>query len=64
MPDDRKLLLWAVVIFMLNVVAMPVFWYLDIWPDDLPAAEDGPALVDTAKQANRSPGGLHARRRW
>ena len=35
-PQDKKAL-WAVVIFLGNMVAMPVYWYLYIWkkcPDD------------------------------
>ena len=29
-PQDKKAL-WAVVIFMGNALAMPVYWYLYIW---------------------------------
>ena len=29
-PQDKKAL-WAVVIFLGNVLAMPVYWYLYIW---------------------------------
>lgn len=29
-PQDKKAL-WAVVLFMGNVIAMPVYWYLHIW---------------------------------
>ena len=30
-PKDQKAL-WAVVLLMTNMMAMPVFWYLYIWP--------------------------------
>lgn len=30
--SDKKNL-WAVVLFLGNVVAMPVYWYLYIWPE-------------------------------
>lgn len=30
--QDKKAL-WAVVIFLGNIVAMPVYWYLYIWPE-------------------------------
>jgi hypothetical protein len=29
-PQDKKAL-WAVVLFLGNVIAMPVFWYIYIW---------------------------------
>ena len=29
-PKDKKAL-WAVVLFMGNVIAMPVFWFLYVW---------------------------------
>ena len=31
MPNDQRVL-WAVVLFFFNMLAMPVFWYLYIWP--------------------------------
>ena len=36
-PSDKKSL-WAVVLFLGNLIAMPVFWYLYMWP-----REDGAA---------------------
>ena len=30
-PKDQKVL-WAVVLFLMNALAMPVFWYLYVWP--------------------------------
>ncbi len=30
-PSDKKAL-WAVVLFLGNLLAMPVYWYLYIWP--------------------------------
>lgn len=31
-PQDKKAL-WAVVVFLGNMLAMPVFWYLYIWSE-------------------------------
>lgn len=30
--DEQKRVLWALVLFMGNMVAMPVYWYVYIWP--------------------------------
>ena len=35
-PADKKAL-WAVVLFMAGLIAMPVFFWLYIWPEDVPA---------------------------
>ncbi|HEV7395505.1 MAG TPA: hypothetical protein VGN86_03250 [Pyrinomonadaceae bacterium] len=45
---DMKVL-WAVVIFMGNLIAMPIYWYLYIWRD-LPGAS-APAQLGTASGA-------------
>jgi hypothetical protein len=34
-PQDKKAL-WAVVLFMGNALAMPVFFYIYVWPDEWP----------------------------
>lgn len=34
-PQDRKVL-WAVILFLGNVVAMPVYWYMHVWRDPTP----------------------------
>lgn len=36
-PQDKKAL-WAVVLFMGNMIAMPVFWFLYVWRDSKPGA--------------------------
>lgn len=38
--QDKKVL-WAVMLFFGNLLAMPIYWYLYIWrePDPLPAAD-------------------------
>ncbi len=38
--EKDKKVLWAVVLFLGNMLAMPVYWYLYIWrePDALPGA--------------------------
>jgi len=32
-PQDKKAL-WAVVIFLGNMIAMPIYWYLYIWKQE------------------------------
>ena len=34
-PQDKKAL-WAAVLFLGNMLAMPVFYYLYVWPDEWP----------------------------
>jgi hypothetical protein len=43
-PQDKKAL-WAVVLFLGNIVAMPIYWYLYIWSKPKPVTPD---------QANRA----------
>lgn len=35
-PQDKKAL-WAVVLFLGNMIAMPVYWYLYIWKERRPS---------------------------
>jgi len=44
--DKDKKVLWAVVLFMGNMIAMPIYWYLYIWRE-----EKGSATVSTERQA-------------
>jgi len=37
-PQDKKAL-WAVVLFMGNMFAMPVFWFIYVWRDPMPEAK-------------------------
>lgn len=48
-PEDKKAL-WAAVIFLGNMLAMPVFFYLYVWPDNWPRAS-GPQ-AGTAEPRN------------
>jgi hypothetical protein len=44
--DKDKKALWAVVLFMGNVIAMPIYWYLYVWKE--PAAIlSGPASLNS-----------------
>ena len=58
--DKDKKVLWAVVIFMGNMIAMPIYWYLYIWKDlpagSLPAQASlgGSETSDWANQARAS----------
>jgi hypothetical protein len=36
--EKDKKVLWAVVIFMGNMIAMPIYWYLYIWKDVPPGS--------------------------
>lgn len=36
MVDKDKKALWAVVLFLGNMIAMPIYWYLYIWPENKP----------------------------
>ena len=44
---DLKVL-WAVVLFLGNVIAMPIYWYLYIWKDGLPAGVPAPGQLGAA----------------
>jgi hypothetical protein len=46
--DKDKKVLWAVVIFMGNMIAMPIYWYLYIWRE--PPAADSPLLSQPPKR--------------
>jgi hypothetical protein len=52
--DQDKKALWAVVLFMGNVFAMPVYWYLYIWPEDgAPSrASNAPGALNDAEGYN------------
>jgi hypothetical protein len=49
--DKDKKALWAVVIFLGNMIAMPVYWYLYIWREpslaDVPPASLGTAAASS-----------------
>lgn len=42
--DKDKKALWAVVLFMGNMIAMPIYWYLYIWKEPAPSLS-GPASL-------------------
>ena len=44
---DQKVL-WAVVLFLGNVIAMPIYWYLYIWKDGQPAGAPAPGQLGSA----------------
>lgn len=48
--DKDKKALWAIVIFLGNMIGMPIYWYLNIWKDPLPANQTPAQLnrVDTS----------------
>jgi hypothetical protein len=48
--DKDKKALWAIVIFMGNMIGMPIYWYLYIWKDPVVPSQPPPQLssVDTS----------------
>lgn len=42
--EKDKKVLWAVVLFMGNMIAMPIYWYLYIWREATPGSFAPPAL--------------------
>ena len=44
---DQKVL-WAVVLFLGSVMAMPIYWYLYIWKDGLPGVASTPGQLGSA----------------
>lgn len=58
--DKAKKVLWAVVIFMGSLIAMPIYWYLYIWRESAVAGSPPPPPLGSADasgylgaQANR-----------
>ena len=45
--DKDKKALWAIVIFMGSVIAMPIYWYLYVWKEE-PAAASAPGQLGSA----------------
>ena len=52
--DKDKKVLWAVVLFMGNMLVMPVYWYLYIWREDgVPSAtSNAPRALNNAEGYN------------
>lgn len=46
--EKDKKVLWAVVLFMGNVIAMPIYWYLYIWKEAPPAIASAPGQLGSA----------------
>jgi Ni,Fe-hydrogenase I cytochrome b subunit len=46
--EKDKKALWAIVIFMGNMIAMPIYWYLYIWKDPPVASQFSPAQLSNA----------------
>jgi hypothetical protein len=56
--DKDKKVLWAVVLFLGNIIAMPIYWYLYIWKE-FPKSQPQPlplAPPDTTTWANTATG--------
>jgi hypothetical protein len=50
--DKDKKVLWAVVIFMANAFAMPVYWYLYFWKQPSLASPSTPGQLNSANTAS------------
>ncbi|HUS57816.1 MAG TPA: hypothetical protein VM141_04115 [Planctomycetota bacterium] len=48
-PQDRKAL-WAVVLFLGNMIAMPIYWYLYIWKEPAQSPPTSRAEGDPANK--------------
>ena len=46
--DKDKKALWAIVIFMGNAIAMPIYWYLYFWKEPSPANAVMPGQLNAA----------------
>ena len=49
--DKDKKALWAVVIFLGNMIAMPIYWYLYIWKEAAVAGNPLPAQLNSANSS-------------
>jgi len=47
--DKDKKVLWAVVLFMGNLIAMPIYWYLYIWKEPA-VTRPGPSALSSGDQ--------------
>jgi hypothetical protein len=45
--DKDKKVLWAVVIFLGNMIAMPIYWYLYIWKEPAVAGQPLPGQLNS-----------------
>jgi phospholipase D-like protein len=53
--EKDKKVLWAIVIFMGNMIGMPIYWYLYFWKDPIVPSKPSPARlnsVDTSAWTN------------
>jgi hypothetical protein len=50
--DKDKKALWAVVLFMGNMIAMPIYWYLYIWRETSAIDSPPPSVVGSADAAD------------
>lgn len=49
--DKDKKVLWAVVLFMGNMIAMPIYWYLYIWQEEKdPQIIPSPKALENAEE--------------
>lgn len=46
--EKDKKALWAIVLFMGSMIAMPVYWYFYIWKSSLETVDEPPGLLNRA----------------
>jgi len=49
--DKDKKVLWAIVIFLGNMIAMPIYWYLYIWKEPAVAGTPLPGQLNSANSS-------------
>ena len=49
--DKDKKALWAIVIFLGNMIAMPIYWYLYIWNEAAVAGNPLPGQLNSANSS-------------
>jgi hypothetical protein len=65
--DKDKKALWAIVIFMGNAIAMPIYWYLYFWKEPSTANQVLPGQlndVNTAAWTNEARGSRHEQQQY
>lgn len=49
--DSEKKFLWVVVLFILNAISMPVYWYVHIWKDNFSRNLESDSAFDNSYES-------------
>ncbi len=52
--EKDKQVLWVVLLLLAGMMAAPVYWYMYIWKDDVPATQSEPKALNNAEAASWS----------